>query len=136
MLQQWNSNTTKLTQLKIINSPVCPVCTSSEETIQHILRDCHVVKRIWISFSHPSNFFNDDLLTYLEQNAKKKKNSKTFYKIYWSTIFLTTISTIWNSRNHEVFRNQACQTKLVTKLSKHKAIEFWTTHNHLKTIPL
>lgn len=44
----------------------------------------------------------------------------------WSTLFLSTISTKWGFKNHKIFKIYQFQPNEVTKIAKHKVIEYWT----------
>lgn len=95
----------------------------------HILRDCHVIEKIWNSFPWSPNIYSDDLLTWLEQNSKN--HNKILYN-NWSTLFLTTFTTIWKAKNRKILKNEHFHSELVSKLTKQRAIEYWFAHEHQK----
>lgn len=95
----------KLNRMNILPSPICPLCDSLEESIIHILRDCHKVRKIWLPLPHPPNFFRESLATWLQQNAKD--HSFPFYHLNNmeiqepQSLQKSPISTKWRDQNRQ-----------------------------------
>lgn len=53
----------------------CPLCHDQVESISHALRDCQVIKPVWLHLGiHNSNslFFSQDIRTWLASNTSVK----------------------------------------------------------------
>lgn len=91
----------------IASDSSCPMCHSSNESIMHALRDCDVVKLIWVQLGVrdvDNRFFERGIQEWLKVNGTNKHTMGQFH-IPWSCLFLFAIWLIWKCRNHTVFRN-------------------------------
>lgn len=103
----------------------CPMCHSDAESLTHALRDCNMVKPIWLKLGTnclcPS-FFSQDTKDWLISNSSLK-SSQNAAGLPWNILFPYAIWMIWKQRNHVCFSNKRPNPnldKVVTKL----AIEF------------
>lgn len=58
----------KLFKRKCSQTPMCPLCKTSQETHIHILRDCPHTKQIWQLLQPPQHFFDKNLKSWLKDN--------------------------------------------------------------------
>ncbi|KAF7843689.1 reverse transcriptase [Senna tora] len=113
----------KLNSINCLPSPICRLCNSSEETIIHLLRDCNIIKPIWLSLGVPNSFFQTDLQPWLRHNSEKK--SLQIFSIPWNTLFTYIIRNIWLNRNQLIFRNKPFLSHVTLRHSIQKATEHY-----------
>ena len=65
-----------LVQRCLSENEVCPLCNNEAESILHRLRDCPFARNIWhcLGISPTSNFYEDDLQMWLENNCKDQSH--------------------------------------------------------------
>ena len=122
----------------IILDTSCPMCHSDFESLSHALRDCSVVKSVWIQLgSHYLNpyFFSQGTREWLISNSNLK-SSQNAAGIPWNILFSYAIWMIWKQRNRACFSNKKANPNLV-KVITMQAMEFMlcaskpTRNNHL-----
>ncbi|KAL4311507.1 hypothetical protein GQ457_01G027580 [Hibiscus cannabinus] len=68
-------------------SSLCPSCFAADESIFHVLRDCHVSAKDWVL----SNI--------------RSQLSRKFRELPWPYLFISTLWHLWKGRNDLVFNN-------------------------------
>ena len=104
----------------------CPLCNIAAESAAHALRDCHVVKALWYQLGvcqSNSNFFTQDLRSWLKSNATAKSNQSQ-RGLHWNTLFPFAIWLIWKHRNQVVFKNRGANPTLANMIIM-QATEFF-----------
>ncbi|CAJ2673373.1 unnamed protein product [Trifolium pratense] len=103
-LVQHNRLLTNSTKAKMnLGHAMCNFCRNMEETILHALRDCALVKQMWLSiipFKARSSFFGGDLEQWVQYNLRR--NIKGLNGIRWEDFWATTCHCLWIWRNREL----------------------------------
>lgn len=90
----------------LAESDLCPLCGTWSESMLHALRDCPVIKPVWIA-SLPggmgSTFFSVDLQGWVTWNMKG--GLQGWDKNAWTRRFTISTYCIWRMRNDVVFNN-------------------------------
>ena len=97
-----------LNQRGMLGDTQCPLCHASNESILHALRDCGVVKQIWLHLDESrcnSLFFNSNLQDWLETNGTNQQRVGRF-AVPWSIVFSFAIWLLWKQRNLMVFKGR------------------------------
>ncbi|KAF7844636.1 putative RNA-directed DNA polymerase [Senna tora] len=92
------------------DSAVCDRCGSNCEDLIHALRDCSVIKDVWLRLVKPCywpEFFHAGLSDWISLNLHRNLG---VFDIPWKEIFATTCWSAWKWRNEHVF--QQCDPKL------------------------
>lgn len=111
-----------LHHLNITSYSTCPICYSSDETIEHALRDCTKNRMVWSIFGMPANSYSENFKTWLHTNSTKVQVSRL--NIPWSTIYFYTVHSICLNKNNLLFQNEVKQLAEIAALNK--AAEFWS----------
>ncbi|QHO33127.1 Putative ribonuclease H protein [Arachis hypogaea] len=83
-------------------NPCCPRCQSGEESIVHVLRDCHFANQVWkllVPAREVENFFTGSMREWLTSNLNRKTE--------WTYYFGVGTSSLWWLRNKLVFEGKA-----------------------------
>ena len=86
------------------NQSTCMICGNEEESVLHVMRDCHLPHKTWISIGiswFPGNRFNCPLQTWVEINIRE--SARSINGVAWPLLFLTACKTLWYSRNQSIF---------------------------------
>ncbi|RYQ87637.1 hypothetical protein Ahy_B09g095159 [Arachis hypogaea] len=97
----------------------CPRCRNQEESIIHVLRDCHYVTSIWHTLNPPNgsnSFFRTDLNEWLVQNLTASNR--------WACLFGVAVSSLWYFRNKLVFDGESVATTSAIHQIRARAEEF------------
>ena len=104
----------------------CPVCHLESESITHALRDCRMIKSIWLKLgTHclQTNFFSQGIREWLITNANLKSSQNTT-GIPWNILFSFALWLIWKQRNQIVFASKRLNPHLF-KIISTQASEFF-----------
>ncbi|RYR06806.1 hypothetical protein Ahy_B05g074124 [Arachis hypogaea] len=77
----------------------CGICHNFPKSLLHVLRDCEVARRTWMSIDNSlvtDNFFNTPLLIWLLDNLSLNTPSKG---CAWPLLFATMMNLLWYQRN-------------------------------------
>ncbi|KAL8138904.1 hypothetical protein V2J09_004905 [Rumex salicifolius] len=88
----------------LVPSNLCSICMRSPENLIHLFRDSEDAKKIWSPLlpSHVRlTFFRDALALWMSKNLENKYRLDR--SIDDSTLFATTTSWLWKSRNAKIF---------------------------------
>ena len=120
-------------------SPICPICSEENETIDHLLRRCKIAAELWVDLKFPHclvDSFNQSLVEWLAVNCRSEVRSN-FLGIPWRIIFIMSIWKIWIHRNEIVFRTGRGNPNLTRRCIQSSAKFFsigMKTKNHLSKI--
>lgn len=87
----------------------CPVCHFESESITYALRDCSLVKPLWLKLGAnclQPTFFSQGIIDWLISNVNLK-SSQCVASTPWNIAFSFTIWLIWKQRNQAVFENES-----------------------------
>ena len=99
----------------VSQDPICPLCHIETESINHALRDCELIKPIWVQLEFQTinqAFFTQNTREWLVTNYKWGKPHPNRLSTS-QTIFLYAIWKIWKQRNMLVFKNKRPNPNLV-----------------------
>ena len=117
-------------------SPICPICSEGNESINHMLTGCKSVVEVWQKLEFPCclvDSFNKPVAEWLQVNCKTEVCS-SFLGIPWRIIFIMSIWQIWIHKNDFVFRTGRPNQNL-DKKSVQSSAEYFTIGMKTK-IPL
>ncbi|KAF7839819.1 DNA polymerase alpha subunit B [Senna tora] len=89
---------------------LCPRCQRRSEDLMHTLRDCDLVRTVWMRLVNPCHwqiFFDSNMVEWLEMNLHRKLGR---YAKDWSVVFATACWHIWKARNTKVFDHRHADT--------------------------
>lgn len=103
-------------------SPICPLCDSSEETLQNLFLECQIARLVWNNtgflFSQPPPIFHDWLLDWIISLAATPTQKDHFFN------FVAYVWAIWKSRNGKVFSDTPFLPTAVLALAVNNALWF------------
>lgn len=111
----------------LVDSGLCQVCKSGDESILHVLRDCPAMAGIWQRLVAPrrvQSFFGKTLLEWMYMNLS---NEKEVDGVKWATRFAMAAWWGWKWRCRNVFDNHGrCRDRVrfVKDLAKEVAVAF------------
>lgn len=82
--------------------PYCSHCSSSVESILHVLRDCPIAAQVWshlVRIDHKPNFFQSDLAQWIALNLNS--NSGRCLDLEWSAVWIIVCCMLWIWRNKQ-----------------------------------
>lgn len=92
--------------------PHCGICSNSEESTSHILRNCIQASEVWMALSpHLHNSLKEHLQgssplqTWLHRNLTAK--TTLFINIPWSVIFAFSCWLLWKNRNRRQIKGES-----------------------------
>lgn len=96
---------TNLSRMKrgMTMSGACQLCSSEEESIIHVLRDCGVAQSVLKAMVSPidwNSFMQGDTKAWITNNLRKKV---MWRGLDWKSVFAVTVWSIWNNRNRVIF---------------------------------
>ncbi|XP_023728374.1 uncharacterized protein LOC111876074 [Lactuca sativa] len=106
----------------MVDSILCPVCSSIVETVEHIFANCSdliaLLSRIaiWWGVNCPSQLTVDSLFNWADSTTWKICQHKAF-----DAVILTTFWCIWNFRNNVIFRAKTPKKSLIFDDVVHKS---------------
>lgn len=102
---------------------LCPLCGSSSETTDHLLRACSTVAFYWRVSGLPlPNNPNSVLFLWVKSNAKSSILSH--FNIPTGTLFLYSIWHLWKARNKKIFESSTFSPHSILHQLKNMAAEF------------
>ncbi|KAF7813159.1 reverse transcriptase [Senna tora] len=116
----------KLHSINCLQSPLCPLCLTEEETPIHILRDCQFSKSVWLIFKVPPSFFQNTIQAWVKSNVKD--TSSNIHNVPWNTLFSYILRGIWLARNNKIFQGKPLGIKLAVNKGLQK-LEFESDSN-------
>jgi hypothetical protein len=87
-----------------LSTDMCDYCRNSKETTLHALRDCVLVRPVWLSLvdaSRRHQFFSSNLHEWIATNVANK-GSKNYYDD-WSCVWVVACHLVWSWRNKEKY---------------------------------
>uniref|UniRef100_A0A2N9FQ21 Reverse transcriptase domain-containing protein n=1 Tax=Fagus sylvatica TaxID=28930 RepID=A0A2N9FQ21_FAGSY len=107
---------------------LCPLCKTEPESLMHALRDCSLVKPVWLSIgSSPPPDFSTSLNTkaWIKQWSTSTLATTFHTSILWKDVFPLLTWSIWSSRNKLAMEGVPFIPTEVVKKAKSLAIEFF-----------
>ncbi|KAK9008732.1 hypothetical protein V6N11_075615 [Hibiscus sabdariffa] len=89
------------------HSSLCPSCGAADESVLHVLRDCHGSTAAWKLLLPPSlllSFFQSDLHDWILHNLFSQLLCANGGPP-WSSVFVSTLWQLWKGRNDLLFNN-------------------------------
>ncbi|VFQ84939.1 unnamed protein product [Cuscuta campestris] len=90
----------------LAEADTCPSCVDKSESVEHIIRDCPNIKRIWnklLGTSIVQGLSNHNFRQWMDDQVAGKV--RTPYAHEWPVIFATTCWGAWRWRNDYVFKD-------------------------------
>ena len=113
---------------------LCPICKEQDESILHLLRDCVYARDLWRKLEVPPTLvssFTEGFETWLKTNYLSGMKHKGITP--WCTLFIFTLWSLWNNRNHVVFENTIPNPRL-DKVCLSQAKDYYYCINKAKQI--
>ncbi|KAL6145016.1 hypothetical protein ACLB2K_055705 [Fragaria x ananassa] len=111
----------------------CPICSSADESLLHLFRDCPRSASIWRSFPKPGNisnsfslYWNGWIYAQLHCHAAVENDVK------WCNLFVFIYWFIWKWRNKQVFDPSFIMPVCFKKVIWDYALEWKKEHNRAK----
>ncbi|KAF7813020.1 reverse transcriptase [Senna tora] len=119
----------KLHNINCLQSPLCPLCLTEEETPIHILRDCQFSRSVWLFFKVPPSFFHNTIQAWVKSNIKD--TSSNIHNVPWNTLFSYILRGIWLARNNKIFQGKTVIPPALAQQILQKASEYtFLNSNH------
>ena len=118
-------------------SPLCPICKSHEETVEHLFLNCPWVEAIWFGGGYSLRISRTDVTTWpnwLRQTLASVISSNEVRSNIFSHIAFTCWN-IWKSRCNYQFNNQQIQPRQVIVMSSMSANAFKESRSLLSSLP-
>lgn len=79
-------------------NPICPVCNSADETLSHVLKDCHYARLFWALANFPTHIIYTDAANIWDwiDGIRRAVNTELF------DFFVCGCWKLWSNRNHVV----------------------------------
>lgn len=124
------SPTNSLISSRGINtSPLCPLCGSQDESIEHLFRSCSSSNLIWNQCSsRPTSFSSTSPFLIWFKNCAICQDPTSF-NIPFGTLFIYCLWNMWLSRNKKVFQCVPFFHKAVYKEALQYAVEYFHLGN-------
>ena len=110
---------------KIRSSPICPICKSEIETVEHTLLLWPWTSLVWFGSQlqcTPSVDNITNVAFWLQQLMTNLQGNKQFFN-YGMSLLIHTLWMIWKSRNDFIFRNKLPNQIMVINKAKAAASE-------------
>ncbi|KAF7844754.1 reverse transcriptase [Senna tora] len=79
----------KLHSFNCLQNPLCQLCSTEEETVIDILRDCYISRGVWDILKVPHTFFQTTIQPWLKHNATD--SSTSYHNVPWNCLFTYTL---------------------------------------------
>ena len=108
----------------IPHNPICPLCSNSPETAQHLLEDCSFSSEVWSLTVHKLGAPFTLLLT-APHTANSSDNQRSLWekqlqalpgmkdKHTWRSTICLVAWTLWKERNNRIFNATRCTPRQV-----------------------
>ncbi|KAF7812763.1 ribonuclease H [Senna tora] len=112
---------------------ICPLCNRDVETLNHLFRDCLLVREVWDAVRSKADLDTEhDFQLWLKKTVTNQ--SQSFLGIPSGTLAIFTLTYIWRYRNNLIFKQQRFNPTQLAKRAVANAAELHFLTNNGKDI--
>ena len=128
LLDRLPTKTCLLSRGVMVTSPVCVMCCSENESVQHLFVACIVTQRIWdrsLRWVGILSVQHRDIQIHFEQFSLFHINYKQ--NLIWKGVWVAVVRCIWEQRNLIVFQQGVVDEEEIFHLA-HVKVWLWMKH--------